>query len=391
MSFLDRLRPCRYLSPSGTEHEPFFDDLERSFERKAPVHEMPHRDTADVQDLGNAAQKYPISLYFVGPEYDREADLFYQALREHGRGKLKHPRWGDIDVLSLSVSQTEKFVEGTHAAQFQIEFIEAPDPTALAVATITAAFVRAGAAAAAGSISTGAGLPSADIVEGVKIKVKSVTLVSVAADILKVLTTVAYAVSSAMSAAQKTIERDIDTLAGDLPKLYNAIVSIYRMPAAIETGIKDKVKAFEDAIQAGVDSLEGFAVEVASLLGLTTAAAESTAYGTLSSRGDAMDAYNALTDASALALAAVEPYVTDIDSFSAVRQLCSDARARLLVESYSLPTERCMTLQGDSDQITLAFQLYKDPERYTDIIAQNHLADSQIFVVPMGTEIRWYE
>jgi hypothetical protein len=104
-----------------------------------------------------------------------------------------------------------------------------------------------------------------------------------------------------------------------------------------------------------------------------------------------MDAYNILTDLSGFSLAAVEPHVKDIASFSAVRQLCSDARARLLVESYSLPTERRMILQGDSDPVTLAFQLYGDPERHGEIIEQNHLADSQIFVVPRGTEIRWYE
>ena len=131
-------------------------------------------------------------------------------------------------------------------------------------------------------------------------------------------------------------------------------------------------------------------VEVASLLGLTTAAAESTTVGTFRSRGDAMDAYNSLTDLSAAVFGAVESYV-DPATLAAVQQLSSDARARLLVESYSLPTERSMVLTGDTDPITLATKLYGDPERHKDLIEQNHLADSAIFVIPRGTTVRWYE
>ena len=389
MSFLERLRPCRYTSALGEEFELLFNDVERSFERKAAVHELPGRDIADIQDLGNQAEKYPLDLYFAGPEYDVAADLFYRALRERGPGKLKHPRWGDHDVLALRVSQSEKFVEGTHCAHFQVEFIDSPDPKTLTVSGITISSIQASAGASADAISAGVGAIEVSVIDGVTAKGKAFTLVGFAKDTLKAINGITAEVSSQLAAAQRQIVRDIDSTG--IPELYGAIVALYRLPAQIDTEIKAKVQAYSDIINNGIASFDGFMVEVASLLGLTTAAAESTTEGTFRSRGEAMDAYNSLTDISALVFATVEKHVKDRASFASVIQLSSDARARLLVESYSLPTERSMVLQGDTDPITLATKLYGDPERHKELITDNHLGDASIFVIPRGTRIYWYE
>ncbi len=96
MSHFDRLSELLYTSPSGKEFRPLWDDLERSGGKKAAVHELVGLNVASVQDLGNSAKKYPLSLYFTGENYDLTADGFYKALEEKGRSVLSHPRWGNL-------------------------------------------------------------------------------------------------------------------------------------------------------------------------------------------------------------------------------------------------------------------------------------------------------
>lgn len=389
MSFLDRLRECRYVSPSGVEFTPLFDDVERSGGKKAPVHELPHRNVADVQDLGNQAEKYPLALYFTGPDYDLQADAFYAALHEKGRATLKHPRWGDITVLPLTWSQSEKFVDERWVSHFQVEFIEAPDPASLTITSTTAAAIVSAADSAETAIAASAPA-SLDAITAAETATKATGLIAWAMDALKFIASIGEGIASAMTSAQRTLERDVNTMLGDLPTLFDTIVAIYRYPAQVETDVKAKIQAYTDLMNQAMDGFGGLVIEVCALLGLTTAAAESTATGDLSSRADAMDAYNMLTDYANRVFETVDGYV-DPTTLAAVRQIVSGARARLLMESYSLPSERTMVLTEDATPIQLAARFYADPEQYPRVIAENHLSDDLIFAVPAGTEVRWYE
>lgn len=51
MSYLDRLRACRYRTPSGTEYELQFTELARSGSKKAAVHEFPQADTPERKSV----------------------------------------------------------------------------------------------------------------------------------------------------------------------------------------------------------------------------------------------------------------------------------------------------------------------------------------------------
>jgi prophage DNA circulation protein len=401
LSFLDRLRPLRYVSPSGVEHLPLYDDLDRNGGKKAPIHEFPHRDIADVQDLGNKAETYSMTLYFTGADYDMAADAFYQALREKGRAKLMHPRWGDIDVLPLSRSQSEKFVEGIRYAEFSVEFVEAPDPRSLAVTTTTASAIQASATLTASTTveSVSEQMAPADAIETEKIKEKVLERAVASRDALNSMTAELDDLRAQVVAAGKAIERNIDDLVDDPLALADAMVALVRSPALAAMSITGKVKGYASLITSGIASLSDLiqcaaAAAAADLFGLIIAQAEATTEGTLSSRAEAVEAYDILTGSVEDVLEAIEgldEYVQDPEVIAQIRQISTDARARLLTESYSLPTERRMVLQGNSNPISLAYQIYGDPERMDDVIEQNHLIGEQLLVIPRDTEIRWYE
>jgi prophage DNA circulation protein len=390
VSFLDRLRECRYVSPSGVEFTPLFDDVERSGGKKLAVHELPFRDIADVQEFGEQAETFSMDLYFTGADYDLTADAFYAALREKGRGTLKHPRWGDRTVLPSKRGQVEKFVDEVWIARIHVDFIEAPDPASLTITSTTAAAISS-AADVAQEIIAASAPASLGAIESAATSVKASWLVTTAMAALKFIASIGEGISAAMTSAQRAFERDVNTMIGnDLPALFDTICTIYRYPAQVEADIKSKVQAYSDLLQQSIDAFGGLVVEVCALLGITTAAAESTSTGGITSRADAMDAYNLLTDLAERAFETVDGYV-DPSTLAAVRQIVSDARARLLVESYSLPTERTMVLTETLTPVQLAAQFYDDPEQYPRVIAENALADDLIFAVPAGFEVRWYE
>jgi len=142
MSYADRLRILKYTSPNGTIFTLQFDDLSRNGTRKISVSEAPDKDLPSIQDLGLAAEKYPVDVYISGADYDKQADRFFNALREKGPAQLSHPRWGDMQVIPLSFSQVEKFVDGARRAVFSIDFVRASEETFPVVATADSADIE---------------------------------------------------------------------------------------------------------------------------------------------------------------------------------------------------------------------------------------------------------
>jgi len=130
MAYTDRLEILTYQSPKRKTFDLEFEDLARSITRKNAINEFPYQDKANVQDLGMGNLKIPIRCFITGNDYDLEADRFFKALNEQGYGVLDHPRWGSVDVLPISITQSESFVENTGRAIFEIEFVQYfPDAT----------------------------------------------------------------------------------------------------------------------------------------------------------------------------------------------------------------------------------------------------------------------
>jgi hypothetical protein len=130
MPYTERLEILTYQSPKRKTFDLEFEDLARSITRKNAINEFPYQDKANVQDLGMGNLKIPIRCFITGNDYDLEADRFFKALNEQGYGVLDHPRWGSIDVLPISITQSESFVENTGRAIFEIEFVQYfPDAT----------------------------------------------------------------------------------------------------------------------------------------------------------------------------------------------------------------------------------------------------------------------
>ncbi|BEV09312.1 DNA circularization N-terminal domain-containing protein [Methylophilus sp. DW102] len=92
-----------------------------SFGRRLVIHEYPNRDDAEVEDLGAMAKGWQINAYFIGPNYDIEADEFLNVLAEPGADWLMHPYLGEIWVRPWKWTRSEQVGEDGYC-KFSITF-----------------------------------------------------------------------------------------------------------------------------------------------------------------------------------------------------------------------------------------------------------------------------
>lgn len=128
MSYLDRLSTASYTAPSGSVHTFAYSDLTRKVAHRIGAFEFSGINGTLHQDKGVSGEVYPLRVIFHGENYDQQADAFFEALKETGRGTLKSPRWGSRKVQVISgPDQAEGFVSKMGESAFDIEFQESLD------------------------------------------------------------------------------------------------------------------------------------------------------------------------------------------------------------------------------------------------------------------------
>lgn len=406
MSYLDRLREGRYLSPSKKGFAFEFRELSRSASKKAAIHELPQRDEAVVQDLGNAATHFAIEATFSGADCDTTADAFFDALSERGPGVLLHPRWGDIDVLPLSIAQKENFVEGMRVVVFEIDFVrtsatEYPTTSVQASATITAGLDDAQAAA---EETFGAEIIPTSAMETAAAK-KGImdSLTEFKARIAGTIAENAE-IAADLERQARAIEDNIDTLILDPVTLAESYLDLLRTPGRAVTSIISKLQGYGAlittlAVTAG-DTLDGIgeaASRTMAFVGALLGLADSALVGTLASRTQAIQAAEAVQRSILAALEAIEAveaasgeYVAPEAVLAQIQAIMAGAGAMLLEQSYSLAIEQRVTLESERTPFDLCFELYGELDSMDDFIEQNALTGDELLLIPRGREVVYY-
>lgn len=403
MSHLDRLRDGRYTSPSGKEFTFDFTELSRSASKKHAIHELPQQDLALVQDVGQTALRFPIKAHIFGPDYDVTADAFFAALGERGPGTLKHPRWGDRPVLAVSYAQSEQFVDGLREAIFDIDFVHAPSAASPESTEQTAAAIAssglASRAKSAAAFTAGYKTPSlADLA-----KCKTLITSSLSAYKKKMLKVVGAAseVGQKLNAEINAVINDIDSIARSPLDLVAAVDAICYAPVAGAATAREKADAFADALVAMFTEpvATSAQAEIQTLIAsvLFACAAEASVSGDMTSRAEAVAARDRIAELYAASRALAESaessadFAADPASLAALASLSAAATAYLLEASYNLQVERRYTTEGEASPLELVYRFYGGIERLDEFIRQNHLQGDALFLIPTGSEVRYYD
>lgn len=119
MTWRDRLQPASFRGV------PFrVDSADYEVGRRTQVHEYPLRDDVDGDDLGRAARRFSIRAYVIGPDYDQARDRLIDALETAGPGTLVHPYYGRRIVMLERPARVRITTREAGKATFDLQFVE---------------------------------------------------------------------------------------------------------------------------------------------------------------------------------------------------------------------------------------------------------------------------
>jgi len=128
MAWDDRLQEGAYIAPSGVRFPFQYEDVSKSSTKRTSEFNFPDVDGTYVQDNGASGRRYPLRIFFWGANHDQEADSFEEALRERGRGRLEHPRYGTVVVVPFGdINQRDDLKTAANQSVLEVTFFETID------------------------------------------------------------------------------------------------------------------------------------------------------------------------------------------------------------------------------------------------------------------------
>lgn len=419
-AWVERLRSGSFTSPSGVVSDFKIDILTRVGGKKASSHEILNKDESIPQDQGNRSTVYALEIYFVGDSGDQEADAFYDSLRERYTadvpGVLKHPRWGDINVMPFEFQQVEQLVTGAGVFRVPVEFREIPPirfpvPEGLDQSDIVADITELES-----TIETANASIDVD---------KAGDYASFGAKVTEVVNVIGSSLSGIVSVTEDiqdrfdTIQADIDTalnLGTDAVIIMSQVLQLIRTPSQIFDSTLAKIQGF-GVMMEGI--AQGFVNEFTenpnnqeklnsarmaeSLLyfgaSVTAEAGLFTDYSTREAAGDALDLINTAFDNTEQRMSEIYQLLANgvTTSFEPNHNTGLDAllligktNSILIDRSFDLKAKQITILSGPSDPISLTWQFYKDMTQLEFFIETNNIQDTEFIEIPVGRKIVAY-
>ena len=376
MSWKDGLEPASFRGVAF-----FVSSNDMTFGRETQIHKYPKRDKAYVEDLGKAGKSVTFDAYVIGRDYTTQKNALIDAIDEEGPGELIHPLYGIRRVQAGICSIRESKDEGG-MARFSLEFNETIDPAYPASENDTSKAVSIAADSAIDSAVNEftesfdvAGLPQWAVD-------KSSELLSKASD------TMAQAFTPLKAGAEK-----LATLNQSIIKLKEQAGNLVRMPGELASTTRlliGSIATSSDEPSSGVSSLldfyNGFNSKPESVSTETRAKVEK--------NRAAMDTYlKQVALAEAVRIAPGQEYVSlteaenqrdelgDLldaqadeaadDSYIALTTLRATMVEAIPNPSASLPDIVNITLQETTPAVVLAYRLYENANRDSEIAARN--------------------
>lgn len=396
MSYLERIRQMKFIAPGGSEHIAQFSKLERTGGKKVPVTEFPGQDQGSVQNLGNVTPTWPVTCWISGDDYDIDANEFWAALHEDGIGTLEHPVWGNWQVLAVPQSEKRGFVEGMGRATFSVTFIRVSEEQFQYPDSVpdTASLASSAADSATSQVASEAEI---DLDENEKkgLAALAETVVEAVSETFGTIANLTDDVKSSIDQAVRDIIDNIDTLVESPAELMQSVLELYRFPAKVETAVQQKIAAYGQLYTSLIDGFISTTAEYGeslrilssgSIAGILVAANEASQYGTFKTRNQTADSIDALFSLNQDA----EDLGNSYELQKAIKESTAIAFNGLVAQSLDLPSEKTYITKGDICPINLVYQLYGDTSRLDEFLEYNDIGDSYLFIIPRGTEVRYY-
>lgn len=405
MTWEERLQEGAY-TPANSERQTFaFTDVSRNRELKGTAFEFADSNETYVQRTGATAHRYPLRLFFSGPNCDLQADAFEAALALPGIGKLEHPRYGTVNVVPLGeMRRLDGLVTDANQVIIEVTFfntVGAAYPTAERdPASEVAAAIAAYNAAAAREFEDRVDVSKPGALSAFTARYQA--LLDTANAALQGAAGATEESQRLFNAVYDSINQGLNTLAGDPLTLAAQTLILVEAPARAAATFSTRLEAYKALSQQllGVETTD--ATELAS----------SDLYATASTAASANAALTSTFETRKQALTAAESLLTELetvtdwrdaqfnelgltdlgDAYRTLQDAVSLAAGFLVQASFSLALEKRVVLTRNRTIVDLVAELYGEvDERLDFFIETNGLAWDELLELPAGREVVYYE
>lgn len=418
MSWIDRLGSSVILiSPNGREFEAKWRGSDRSKAKKVGLFSPPDKVGTVVQDLDVDANKYPMTIYFDGPDHDLTASLFYNTCDEKGTWQVTHPVHGKLNLQLISVTERNQPVTNGNYTQVDLDWIEPIDEDQLISAALIASQIEAQIellnAQAADQLANLADQNSTFSVQSLKnalseagdlIKDGLASITAFNADIARIVNNVQRALNAALNLPFVAIASTA-----------SQIQILSQTPALATSSIRERISTYENlgnkylGIVPEEKSLSGrneVAVKELVLTSVLTTMPNIFITGEIQTRAEAFEYAESLLDYFATVTDDLDEtqeffegsnidiaYYSQSESFNDMAKLISLAIQYLLRASFNLKVEKRFTLKQDRAPIEISISEYGDEniDQNLDLfISSNNLKGDDILLLRAGREVVVY-
>ena len=261
MAWLDEISAAAYTSPGGKKMEFNYDaSVERTTALKTAESTFPDVDGAQVQSLGLAGKKFPMTAIFSGAGCFKDADAFEELLCERGFGQLEHPIYGKHNVVPTGeISRTDDLVGALNESRVKVTFSETlvdrafPESEIAAQDALDAAmddYEAAAAAEFAQIIETGS---IEDIIElQSTLKEQSASLFNGAQAMIAKATAQAAELKQKLDGFKQSVEGwigKVDAIAKNAQNIATVLIKTARLPAKIAVDAMAKIEGYSSTIK----------------------------------------------------------------------------------------------------------------------------------------------
>lgn len=426
-TWVDRLQPAVYESPSGRRVEFAYEDVQRIIPLRTTAFEFPGVDNAYVQQNGYGARQYPVRAHFWGPYHDVLATAYEAALIEAGAGKLEHPLYGTLSpvVPFGEIARRNDLVRQANQSVVDVVFWT----TTGAVYPTTGISPRNeidAALDAHGDAMVAAFDEAVTVTSTIQkgnIKATILDFLQSAESTIGSLSDATSAVNRDFQLAARTINRGIDVLVGQPLLLARQIVNLTTAPGRALVGVRERLRGYADfadsiyesAAASGTSAVPGATQPIqsaaqqlqesnnfhaadlfigGSVSGSALAALETTYLTRTGAVQAAASVLAQFDDASAWR----DGRFDDLDqidggaSYQALYRVVTLLAGYLVDTSFTLAPERSLVLDRARTIVDLCAQLYGDVsnDRLDFLITSNGLNGNEILELPKGKRVVYY-
>lgn len=419
MSYIDRLQPSIQLtSPEGNVFTANWKEGDRSKEKKLGIFDYPNFNGSDVQDLGTKGPTYPLTIYFPGDDNDLEGNRFFSACDERGPWEVIHPEKGTLTLQLTSVTEKINPLTSGGLKQFDTNWIEPIKATTEKSTAQLGSEVDAQATASNESSQTqydeniALDQASEQIANEQAIKNSIIYHDDAFGDIVSQSDTIAAEVAATTTGIYDSLNQsaiDSITLAGQMQQLV-------QLPILATNDISARVEAYGNYVTAQFTQSPTTAnpeskntanvIEVNCSASLV-AMAQSIISGELSTRSEAIDYIEAITDLFDTITDGLDDVQTAFDSEAIDKQYFSNSASYadlarlvgltiqyLLRSSLDLRIEKRFIIDKQRTPTDLTVENYgtlgANDENLDYFISTNNLMDKDIRLLPAGREVVVY-